>query len=90
MRRQERIRSYPAAMSYQVCDPLGTDLVVALAFRDRPAFLDQLVGKDSLDTGSDLYRDIELAIQDKERVAVATFELHTVPNLKPEEGCNEG
>ncbi len=79
----------PGGNQLQVCDPMGTDLVVAYAFRDRPAFLDQLVGRNSLDPDSELYRQIEQAIKDKERVAVATFELHTIPNLTPAKGCNE-
>ncbi|WP_295445423.1 caspase family protein [uncultured Thiodictyon sp.] len=62
----------------QVTDPLGTDLVVAYAFSERPAFLDQLVGRSKLATNESLYQQVVGAVAaNPTGVAVATLALVT-------------
>jgi len=61
-----------------VQDPLGTDLVVAYAFTERPAFLEALVGRAKLATNESLYQQIVAAVAaNPTGVAVATLALIT-------------
>ncbi len=63
----------------EVQEPLGTDLVIALGYSKRPAFLDRIVGIDELKPDSTLYRDIMASLRDEKTVAVAMLELQSVP-----------
>lgn len=76
----------PQDDSLQVTEPLGTDLVVALAYSARPGFLDRLVahlahanGPVPFPADSPLYADILASLGDEAGVAVATLELETMP-----------
>lgn len=78
----------PAGDTLQVFEPLGTDLIVAIAYSRRPDFLNPLVahlapmkGPSPVPADSPLYRDLLASLRDEQSVAVATLEIETMPAL---------
>jgi uncharacterized caspase-like protein len=75
----------PEDDSMVVTEPLGTDLVVALAYPHKPAFLGRLIellapmqGPEPLPRDSALYRAILASVDDRNAVAIATLEIQTM------------
>jgi len=78
--------SLPADDSLKVTEPLGTDLVLALVYANRPAFLERIVahlaplqGPAPLPPDGPLLREIIDSLTDESGVAVATLKLETMP-----------